>query len=219
MTSRTSNPTLCGATRRAPRYRFPTPASCFRRAGFHIDWDNLQQQVALPCGYYLQLNGGSASINGGEIELAGRVTDALDLRFGAGYEKTEIVNPGRLSFAGVTAAAPIQDVPAWTASLGAVYTQPLTPQLDGFVSADYSYTGNSVSLLNGGSGLYGDRPVYSLAEPALRGQARQAGGVAQHSQPDQCQAEPRRHRLSRLCSIQCRREPSFRRSRPCRRLR
>jgi iron complex outermembrane receptor protein len=31
------------------------------------------------------------------------------------------------------------------------------------VSADYSYTGNSVSLLNGGSGLYGDRPPYSLA--------------------------------------------------------
>ena len=43
-------------------------------------------------------------------------------------------------------------MPAWTASIGAVYTQPLTNGLDGFVSADYSYTGNSVSLLNGGYG-------------------------------------------------------------------
>jgi outer membrane receptor protein involved in Fe transport len=145
------------------KIQIPQTGILLSAAGFHINWDNLQQQVALPCGYYLQLNGGSASINGGEIELAGRVTDALTMRFGAGYEKTDIVNPGALSFAGVAAGAPIQDVPAWTASLGAVYTQPLTPRLDGFVSADYSYTGNSVSLLNGGSGLYGERPVYSLA--------------------------------------------------------
>jgi outer membrane receptor protein involved in Fe transport len=145
------------------KIQIPQTGILFSAAGFHINWDNLQQQVALPCGYYLQLNGGSASINGGEIELTGRVTRALTVRFGAGYEKTDIVTPGALSFAGVTAGAPVQDVPSWTATLGAVYTQPLTPTLDGFVSADYSYTGNSVSLLNGGSGLYGDRPPYSLA--------------------------------------------------------
>ena len=145
------------------KVQLPHPGLLLSAAAFHIDWKNLQQQVALPCGYYLQLNGGSASINGGELELAGRVTDALSMRFGAGFEKADIVNPGALSFAGVVPGAPIQDVPSWTASIGAVYTQPLTPQLDGFVSADYSYTGNSVSLLNGGSGLYGDRPPYSLA--------------------------------------------------------
>jgi outer membrane receptor protein involved in Fe transport len=145
------------------KIQIPQTGILFSAAGFHINWDNLQQQVALPCGYYLQLNGGSASINGGEIELTGRVTQALSVRFGAGYEKTDIVNPGALSYAGVTAGSRVEDVPAWTASLGAVYTQPLTPALDGFVSADYSYTGNSVSLLNGGSGLYGDRPPYSLA--------------------------------------------------------
>lgn len=145
------------------KVQIPDTGILFSGSGFHINWDNLQQQVALPCGYYLQLNGGSASINGGEVELDGRVTDALTMRFGAGYEKTKIVNPGALSYAGVTPGAPIQDVPSWTASVGAVYTQPLTPNLDGFVSADYSYTGNSVSLLNGGLGLYGDRPVYSLA--------------------------------------------------------
>jgi len=49
-----------------------------------------------------------------------------------------------------------------TASMGGVYTRPLTTSLDGFVAADYSYTGNSISLLNGGSGLVGERPPYSL---------------------------------------------------------
>jgi iron complex outermembrane recepter protein len=137
-------------------------------AGFHINWDNVQQQVALPCGFYLQLNGGSASINGGEVELAGHVTPALEVHVGAGYESTAIVNPGALSNAGITPGMQIPAVPAWTGTLGAVYTQALTSSLDGFVSADYSYTGNSVSLLNGGltsdgHGLFGSRAPYSLA--------------------------------------------------------
>ena len=57
---------------------------------------------------------------------------------------------------------PVQDVPAWTATARRRLHATADPALDGFVSADYSYTGNSVSLLNGGSGLYGDRPPYSL---------------------------------------------------------
>ena len=74
-------------------------------AGFHINWDNLQQQVALPCGFYLQLNGGSASINGGELELDGHLTPELQVRLGVGYEKTEIVNPGALANAGLHAGS------------------------------------------------------------------------------------------------------------------
>jgi hypothetical protein len=63
----------------------------------------------------------------------------------------------------VQPGSPILETPAWTATAGAVYTQPLSTQYDGFVSADYSYTGNSTSLLNGGSGLIGERPPFSLA--------------------------------------------------------
>jgi outer membrane receptor protein involved in Fe transport len=137
-------------------------------AGFHINWDHLQQQVALNCGFYLQLNGGSALINGGEIELTGKVTPSFQLRFGAGFEKTDIVNPGPLSHAGVMPGMQVEGVPAWTASVGGIYTRTLTSELDGFVEADYSYTGNSISLLNGGLikngvGLTGSRPPYSLA--------------------------------------------------------
>ena len=128
------------------KWQVPQTGLLITGAGFHINWDNLQQQVALPCGFYLQLNGGSASINGGEFELAGHLTHELELRLGVGYEKTEIINPGALSNAGITAGSPIPDVPNWTATLGAVYTRALTAALDGFVSADYSYTGNSISL-------------------------------------------------------------------------
>ena len=132
-------------------------------AAFHIDWSNLQQQVLLPCGSYFDVNGNSARINGAEVELSGRVAPSLQLRFGAGYESTDINAPGPLALVGVLPGSRIPGTPAWTASVGGVYTHALTANLDGIVSADYSYTGNSTSLLNGGSGALSTRPGYSLA--------------------------------------------------------
>jgi iron complex outermembrane recepter protein len=43
-----------------------------------------------------------------------------------------------------------------------VYTKPITSSIDGFASADYSFTGDSVALLNGGYGAEATRPAYSL---------------------------------------------------------
>ena len=142
--------------------QLPQSGLVISAAAFHIDWKNLQQQVALPCGFYLELNGGEAKINGAEIELDGHITPAFQVRFGLGYEHTDINDPGALADAGVLPGSPILETPAWTATAGAVYTRPLTTKYDGFVSADYSYTGNSISLLNGGSGLIADRPPFSL---------------------------------------------------------
>jgi hypothetical protein len=68
-----------------------------------------------------------------------------------------------LADVGIVRGTRILDTPAWTASLGGVYTRPITSTLDGFVAADYSYTGNSVSLLNGGGvGALSARPPFSL---------------------------------------------------------
>jgi outer membrane receptor protein involved in Fe transport len=131
-------------------------------AAYHIDWNDLQQQVALPCGYYLQVNGNKARINGGELEANGRVAGGLTYRVGLGYEDTSITDPGPLGSVGVPKDSRVSGVPAFTAFVGGVYTHPLSPQLEGFVSADYSYTGNSVSLLVGGGGSQATRPGYSL---------------------------------------------------------
>src|SRR5262249_20798935 len=46
-------------------------------AAYDIEWSDLQQQVALQCGFYLQINGNKARIRGGEIEADGRVTQEL----------------------------------------------------------------------------------------------------------------------------------------------
>ena len=145
------------------KVQLPNPGLLFSAAAFHIDWKNIQQQIALPCGYYFDINGDAATINGGEIEIAGHLSKALQVRFGAGYEKTNITEPGALAIVGVESGSRILGTPAWTVSLGGVYTQPLSNSIDGFVSADYSYTGDSVALLNGGYGAEATRPAYSLA--------------------------------------------------------
>jgi iron complex outermembrane recepter protein len=131
-------------------------------AGYYIDWNNLQQQVALPCGYYLQVNGNKARIAGGELEANGRVTGGLTYRVGLGYEDTSITDPGPLASVGVPQDSRVSGVPAFTAFVGGMYTHPLSSELEGFVSADYSYTGNSISLLVGGGGSQATRPGYSL---------------------------------------------------------
>ncbi|MBS0420951.1 MAG: TonB-dependent receptor [Proteobacteria bacterium] len=147
--------------------QIPNTGALLSAAAFHIDWRNLQQQVALPCGAYFDINGGHAKIDGAEIELDGHVLPALELRAGAGYEKTDITDPGALAIVGLTRGSRVLGTPAWTATLGSVFTQPISTDLEGFIAADVSYTGDSIALLNGGNGLFATRPSYVLANARL----------------------------------------------------
>jgi outer membrane receptor protein involved in Fe transport len=137
-------------------------------AAYDIEWSDLQQQVALQCGFYLQINGNKARIRGGEIEANGRVTQELQFRAGIGIAKSDITDPGNLALVsapgtpGIQPGTRISGVPDFTAFIGAVYTHPLSADTEGFVTADYSYTGDSISLLVGGSGDVATRPGYGL---------------------------------------------------------
>jgi outer membrane receptor protein involved in Fe transport len=90
------------------------------------------------------------------------VAGGLTYRVGLGYADTSITDPGPLASVGVPKDSRISGVPAFTAFVGGMYTHPLSSELQGFVSADYSYTGNSISLLVGGAGAQATRPGYSL---------------------------------------------------------
>ena len=131
-------------------------------AVYDIEWSDLQQQVGLPCGYYLQVNGEKARIKGGELEASGRVTTGLTFRLGLGLEDASITDPGPLVSVGVMPGSRVSGVPAFTASVGAVYTHAIGSDMQGFVSGDYSYQGNSISYLVGGGGTEATRPGFSL---------------------------------------------------------
>jgi iron complex outermembrane recepter protein len=138
------------------------PGVLLSGAAYHIDWHDLQQQVALLCGFYAQVNGTKARINGVELEGTGHLGPGVQFRLGVGYEDTNINDPGNLALFGVNPGTRVAGVPAFTASVGAVYTHALSAGTDGFVSADYSYQGNAVSLLIGGGGSEATRPGFSL---------------------------------------------------------
>jgi iron complex outermembrane receptor protein len=110
---------------------------------FRINWSNIQQNVYLNCTFITTINVGSARSNGGELELSGHVIDSLELRFGLGYNDAKITS----SFPGspLPAGSRVLQVPKTTASVGARFEQPLTSSVTGFVTGDYSYTGNSIS--------------------------------------------------------------------------
>jgi iron complex outermembrane recepter protein len=145
--------------------KWQLPGVLISAAAYNIQWSNPQQQVALACGFYVQVNGEHARISGGEIEATGRVAGitGLQFRLGLGYEDTDMNEPGNLEPVGVQPGSRVSGVPAFTGFAGGVYTHPLSAATDGFVSADYSYTGNSVSLLVGGSGAEATRPGFGLA--------------------------------------------------------
>ena len=132
-------------------------------AAYHIDWNNLQQQVALPCGAYFDVNGRAAQVSGAESEVVGQLAPGLEIRMGLGYEHTALTEPGALADAGVLPGTRLSGIPTWTATLGAAYHRALAGENSAFVAADYSYTGDSISLLNGGAGATATRPSYALA--------------------------------------------------------
>jgi iron complex outermembrane recepter protein len=145
------------------KVQLPNPAVLLSLAAFHIEWNNPQQQLALPCGSYFQVNGNKATIDGAEFDMSGHLMRALSVHVGLGYEKTDMTDPGPLLYAGVPAGSRIAGVPAFTASVGAIYTRDLSAAMQGFVAADYSYTGDATSLIVGGNGTQATRPGYSLA--------------------------------------------------------
>ena len=144
--------------------RVPDTTLLLSTAVFHIDWRNLQQQVALPCESIFDINGRRAVINGADLDLQGHVVPSLLLRAGVGFEKTAITEPGALAIVGITPGSRVLGTPTWTASLAGVYTRRISTGLDGFLELDASYTGNSRALLNGGNDTFATRGAYVLVD-------------------------------------------------------
>ena len=139
------------------------PAMLISAAAYDIEWSNVQQQVALACGFYAQVNGNHARVRGAELEASGRLgPPGLQFRLGLGYEDTDMNDPGNLALFGVRPGTRIAGVPDFTGSLGLVYTRPLNAETQGFVSADYSYQGSAISLLVGGGGVEPTRAGFSI---------------------------------------------------------
>ena len=110
-------------------------------SAFYIEWDNIQQNVGLACGFAFTDNLGSATSKGFDVAFQSFVSDALMLGGQVGYVKAEFDETVR---AGPTAPLNIvtegNDIPLnpWQVSLYGQYTYPVLGQ-EGYARFDYRF--------------------------------------------------------------------------------
>jgi outer membrane receptor protein involved in Fe transport len=139
-------------------------------AVFLTKWDQIQQLVALPCGFQFRANSGRAEIKGFDMEIHGRPTANLDLSAGVGYQHARITQSSPLLPA-LQDGARVYEVPDWTANAAASYTIPLTSESGLVGTVTYSYTGDSVSA-SVDTNNPRLRPGYSLLDARIAYQLR-----------------------------------------------
>lgn len=112
-------------------------------AAYRINWNNIQEQRLLPCGFGVADNFGNAVIKGAELEVSTRLTERMSAGLSATYLHTELLQGSALS--GAQPGDPIEYVPNWQYSLYAQTTFPVFQASDGFGRIDYQYTGSSIT--------------------------------------------------------------------------
>jgi len=141
-------------------------------AAYYIDWSNLQELVALRCGFPFTGNYGKAKVEGAEAELTLLPIDQLTLHSSASY--TQATLESTTSGTAGVAGDPLPDVPKWTASVSAEYRQPIFENVNGFARVEGSYQSmlfRNFPLSNGAYDPFREVPSYSFFN--LRFGARQ----------------------------------------------
>ena len=115
----------------------------FDAAAYRINWNDIQEQRLLPCGFGVADNFGDAVIKGAELEASARLTQRISAGLSATYLHTELLQGSALS--GAQPGDPIEYVPNWQYALHVQTTLPVFQPDDGFVRLDYQYTGSSIT--------------------------------------------------------------------------
>ena len=134
-------------------------------AVYYITWKNVQQHIYLPiCGFDYTTNAGNAESYGTEVSMRGRVTTDLVLTASASYTHSTLtqVDPGL----GATVGEELLGTPLWTAAFGAEYTHPVRDGMEGFIRADWEWTGPSRGAFSNTDPDYG-RPVYNVLNASV----------------------------------------------------
>lgn len=132
-------------------------------AVFQIDWDDIQQVRAYPCGFAQIINAGKARSRGFELELTTVPAHNLELTFDIGYADAQIRSsiPDLVPQSGDR----LLQVPEWTGSASAMYTFSVPFADSAYFHTHYSYTGDSVTKFPGDPSYTAEsaeRDAYSL---------------------------------------------------------
>jgi len=123
-------------------------------AVFFIDWDDIQQGKSFPCGFGQTVNAGKARSQGFDLEFVAAPIEGLELTAGIGFADAEIrsTEPDIIPKTGDR----LLQVPEWTANASIYYSFPVSFAESAYLNANYSYTGDSVTI-------FPDDPAFSEA--------------------------------------------------------
>jgi outer membrane receptor protein involved in Fe transport len=126
---KTSNPSTYGPDslwnyELGEKARFLDDRLTINSAIYYEDWNHIQRDVTLSCGYIYTDNAGKADIYGGEVEVNARVTDELTLNANFAYTDAEYAVTSLE--AGVVKGQVVPDVPRITSSQSVIWQHPLS---------------------------------------------------------------------------------------------
>ena len=129
-------------------------------SAFRIDWTSVQQAIFLECGFNLNENLGSVRNDGGEIEIEGRVANALSVGISGGYLHSSLQQDifGIPDTKGLT----LPGVPATTAGAFLAYDFSAFNSWHGTARMDYAYTDHTLSTYNAGGSFTPDLGALSM---------------------------------------------------------
>jgi outer membrane receptor protein involved in Fe transport len=110
-------------------------------AAYFENWEHVQTNIPLACGYPFTGNSGDAHIYGGEIELDTLLAQGLLLAMNTGYSHARYV-AGVVP--GTTIDDRVQNVPDWTAAASLSYRTGISDTLHFISRVDYTYVGSRI---------------------------------------------------------------------------
>jgi iron complex outermembrane receptor protein len=132
---------------------------------FVNEWDQIQQLVALACGFQFRANSGKAEVKGFDWEMHARPIANLDASVGVGYQRARITQASP-QLPALKVGDRVYEVPDWTGNVTASYTAPLGEERSIVAAVSYSYTGDSLSA-SVDSNHPRLRPGYSILDLSL----------------------------------------------------
>jgi iron complex outermembrane receptor protein len=111
-------------------------------SAYYEVWDDIQQNITIPCGYNYTSNAGTAHIYGSEVEASFRFTPEIALTTGLGYTEATLSSvPPSAEANGFFVGEPIQEVPKWMNTTSLVYTRRVSDDYNLVFRATNEYVG------------------------------------------------------------------------------
>jgi iron complex outermembrane recepter protein len=108
---------------------------------YRIDWENIQQELFLPCGEFFDANAGQAVSKGVEFEVDGRITERLGGGVSGSYDRATL-SQNEPTF-GALSGDQLNDVPVQQGAAHVDYSFPLRTDIGAVARVDVQYTGSS----------------------------------------------------------------------------